>query len=126
MNQKASTIYRVKSNHWQLPLILGLIYYFIAIFLNETLFYVPYYLMCAGIISFIGSFQKYARLSKDAFQLFFGLPLYRRQIEIPWREIHQIAPQNIERLAFADAGGGRGGLPFKYKHQTVGSPGVAH
>ena len=119
MNPKTVVIHPVKSNHWQLPFILGIIYYIIAIFLNETLFYIHYYLIIAGLISFIGSFRKYAKIGEGSFQFFIGIPLFRKQIEIPWREIHNIAPQNIERLAFADAGGGRGGLPFKFKHQAV-------
>ena len=119
MNQNTLTIHSVKSNHWELPLILGLIFFLIAILLGETLFYIPYYLIIAGLISFIGSFHKYAILDRDGLQLFIGAPLFRKQIEIPWRKVHHIAPQYIERFGFADAGGGRGGMPFKYKHLTV-------
>jgi hypothetical protein len=94
-------------------------FFFIAILLGKNLFYIPYYLIIAGLISFICTFHKYAILGNDGLQLFIGPPLFRKQIEIPWRMIHHIAPQHIERSGFADAGGGRGGLPFKYKHLTV-------
>jgi hypothetical protein len=119
MPSETKKIHFIKSNNWQLAFIIGAILFAISTVFNRKLFYIHHYLFITGLISLVTSYSKYAIINDEHLRLFFGIPLFRKNIILPWSQITFVETHYIRRLGLAVAGDGRGGIPYDYMQAAV-------
>lgn len=111
-------IFRIDADSWMTPAILGLVVYLFSIVFDHHFYKIHLYLIIAGVITFLISFLKYATVDKANLNLYYGIPIFRRKLTLPWDEIKFIEPQRTEKRGFVSAGP-RGGAPFTYSENSI-------
>ena len=113
-----SETFRVKSTGWIKPIVVAIAVYILNLFIQWKLFYFHYYLFSAGIITLLLSYQKYAVLSNEGMDLYYGPPFFKKRVSLSWSHVKSIDLHYIERRGFVSAGTA-GGIPFKYDQETL-------
>lgn len=111
-------IFRIDSDSWVTPAILGLIVFILSIVFDHHFYLIHLYLIIASIISFLISFLKYATTDTANLNLYYGIPIFRRKLTLPWDEIKFVEPQRTEKRGFVRAGP-QGGAPFTYHENSI-------
>ena len=111
--------FRIESDSWVAPAILGLVVYLFSLVFDNQFFYIHLYLIVASIITFVISLSKYATADGGQFILYYGILLFRKKMTFKWDEIAFIEPLSVENRSFVTAGGGRGGVVSTHSENSV-------
>ena len=111
--------FRVESDSWVAPAILGLVVYLFSLVFDNQFFYIHLYLIVASIITFVISLSKYATADERHFILYYGILLFRKKMTFKWDEIAFVEPLSVEKRSFVTAGGGRGGVVSTHSENSV-------